>query len=81
MADNKDPGWPDFATFHENNSKVPPEVFLAHAGQYVAWSLDGSRILASGPDRETLDRRLEEAGIGYSEVVHGYIDEPDVSNL
>lgn len=66
---------PDLTEFHENWYKFPLEEEAKYAGQYVAYSLDGKRIVANGNSREELDRRLEELGIPYSEVVHGYVDD------
>jgi hypothetical protein len=43
---------------------------------YVAWSTDGSRILAAGPTRDALDQQLESAGILLDQVVHDYIEPP-----
>jgi hypothetical protein len=63
--------------FFENQAKVTPEMLLPYAGQHVAWSWDGSRILAGDPDREGLDRKLAEAGIDRQRVVFAYVDNPD----
>ena len=71
----------DYLVFEENQRRVPPEVYYQHAGKYVAWSLDGSRIVASGATREEEFANLEAAGIDPGRVLHGYIDEPGVSNL
>lgn len=66
---------PDLTEFYENWYKFPLEEQAKYAGQHVAYSLDGKRIVASGNSREELDRRLEELGIQYCQVVHGYVDD------
>jgi hypothetical protein len=73
--------WLDSHSFNENCSRFPAEELLKYAGQYVAWSLDGTCILASGIDELEMERRLKEAGIDPSKVVGEYIPPPDVSVL
>jgi len=70
---------PDLSHFHENWLKFPPEEWLKYAGKFVAFSPDGTRIVASGDSWEELDAALEAAGIHFSQVVSGYLDPPDVS--
>jgi hypothetical protein len=67
---------PDLRGFDENRSKFPSEQLVAYAGQHVAWSPDGTRILACGATREELDEKLESVGIHFNQVVHDYIDPP-----
>ncbi len=43
---------------------------------HVAWSTDGTQILASAATRRDLDQQLETAGIMLDQVVHDYIDPP-----
>lgn len=62
--------------FDENRSKFPAEQLLVYAGQHVAWTLDGARILACAPTREDLDKKLASVGIHFSQVVHDYVDPP-----
>jgi hypothetical protein len=38
----------DYGTYEENQRRFPQEELNKYAGQYVAFSLDGARILASG---------------------------------
>jgi hypothetical protein len=64
----------DLALYAENRCKIPPDDLLPYAGLFVAWSPDGTRILASAESLEALDQKLEEAGIHFSQVVHDYID-------
>jgi hypothetical protein len=65
---------PDFIN---NINRFPGEEYLKYRGQHVAWSLDGTCILASGPDIETLEKRLIEVGIDPSQVVGEFIPDAD----
>ncbi|HKB40688.1 MAG TPA: hypothetical protein VKD72_29955 [Gemmataceae bacterium] len=67
--------------FFENQRKFPPEQLMQYAGQHIAWSWDGSRVLASDPDEVELKKKLEAAGINTQRVVFGYIDPLDQVNL
>jgi hypothetical protein len=59
----------DFSRFDENRWRFPPEELLPYAGQYVAWSLDGTHILASAATEEDLEQKLVAAGVDPSQVV------------
>jgi hypothetical protein len=67
----------DVAFFSENRSKFPPEELARFSGQYVAWSPDGTRILASGADADAVENKLIAAGINLSAVVLGFVDPLD----
>jgi hypothetical protein len=67
----------DIAFYSENRSKFPPDELARFWGQYVAWSPDGTRILASGADPEAVENELVAAGINLSTVVLGYVDLPN----
>jgi hypothetical protein len=71
----------DYGTFEENQRRFPQEELDKYAGQCVAFSLDGARILASGADIAEVERKLAEAGIDGSRVVHDYVDPPDAVYL
>jgi hypothetical protein len=73
--------WLDPVTFYENQRKIPTEELWRYAGQYVAWSWDGSRVVASDADEGELYRKLAEAGHELSRVVVTYVDPPDLVNL
>ncbi len=70
---------PDFDgwNFSVNVNRIPEDVVSQHAGKYVAYSLDGTQILASGQDDEEVDKKLTAAGIDPSRVVHGYVPTPE----
>jgi hypothetical protein len=65
---------PDLRFYDENRSKFPPEELLKYAGKHVAFSPDGTRVLASGDDIDEVVDKLAAAGIHFSQVVHSYID-------
>lgn len=72
---NPDPS--DFNRFNENIHKFPPEELLKYRGQHVAWSLDGTRILASAGTEEELEQRLRAAGIDPRLVVPEFFSTAD----
>jgi hypothetical protein len=80
-ADGKkpDPPWLD-PQYEQNRAKFPLDELAKYAGQYVAFSLDGTRILASADTMEAVDEKLVAAGIDPSRVVGSYIDEPGISS-
>ena len=75
------PEWPDLSQFRRNNANIPLETLRPYVGQYVAWSLDGTRIVASAADEAELERRLSEMGIDPSTVVSEYIPPLDVTTI
>ena len=42
--------------FIKNQAEFPPEELLNHGGLHIAWSWDGSQILASDPDETAATR-------------------------
>jgi hypothetical protein len=68
--------WPD-QRFEENQSRFPVEELWKYAGQHVAWSMDGTRLLAGAVSLNDLIRQLHEAGIDPQRVVFDYVDPPD----
>jgi hypothetical protein len=77
----RDIPWIDSNLFTENFNKFPHEELLKYAGQYTGWSLDGTRILASGADELAMEQHLKELGIDPSRVVGMYIPTPEESAL
>jgi hypothetical protein len=57
------PGGIDLAVYARNRSLIPPEDLEPYAGQWVAISSDGTRVLVSGPDLETAEANLAQLGI------------------
>jgi hypothetical protein len=82
MSDQKaDIPWLDYPTFEENQRRFPFEELMKYVGQAVAWSWDGSQILASGKDHVEVHEKLVAMGIDTSRVVFSGVDDPDVSQL
>jgi hypothetical protein len=69
---------PDLSLYHQNRRKFPPEELARYVGQYVAFSPNGTHILASGETEEEVERKLKAAGIPPSQAVGGFIDPPDL---
>jgi hypothetical protein len=69
------------ADFFENQHNFPPEELAKYEDLHIAWSWDGTRILASAPSREELNEELKRAGIDPGRVVHDYIPPLDQSQL
>jgi hypothetical protein len=65
--------WLDAAYF-ENQRNFPLEELARYRGQHIAWSWDGSRIVASGADEQEVRQKLLAAGLDPSRVVFDYVD-------
>jgi hypothetical protein len=63
--------------FLKNRYAFPPDELMQYAGKYVAWSPDGTRILASDEDERRLDVTLKGAGHDMAEVLVSYVPFPD----
>ena len=72
---------PDLRYYEENRSKFPLDELVKYGGKQVAFSPDGTCIVASGDTLEELDEALEAAGIHFSQVVTSYIDPLDVGEI
>jgi len=68
---------PDLSLYEANRARFPPEELAKYPGQFVAFSPDGTRILAHGVTRAELWKKLEAVGIHPSQVVDSYVDSPD----
>jgi hypothetical protein len=73
--------WLDYQTFEENRRRFPDEELWKYIGQAIAWSWDGTQILASGKDHAEVHKKLVAMGIDPSRVVFSCVDDPDVSQL
>jgi hypothetical protein len=72
--------WTD-ASFLENQRKFPAAELLQFRGQHIAWSWDGSQILVAAADRAALDQKMRDAGIDPLQVIHDFVEDPNVSYL
>jgi hypothetical protein len=69
----------DMQQFLRNRNEFPPEELAQYAGKYIAWSADGTRILASDEDPLRLTETLDGLGIDPGETVISYVPEEDGS--
>jgi hypothetical protein len=73
------PGWINGQKFIENVNRFPAEEYLKYAGQFIAWSTDGTRILASGRTDDELEDNLRVMGLKPGEYVGEYVDPPEIT--
>ena len=66
--------------FLANRAAISIDVLARYAGQWVAWSPDGSRIAASASDPEMLDALLRACGEDPVQCVIEGIPGDDVNN-
>lgn len=67
----------DFQQLQANRRKFPPKELAKYAGKHVAWSPDGTQIVASG---ETLDEVMDElaaASCDPAECLLSYVPKPE----
>jgi hypothetical protein len=57
-----------------NRAKIPKEVLDQYRGQHVAYSWDGTRILAGAEELEGLYDKLKAMGQDTHHVVYSYVD-------
>jgi hypothetical protein len=71
-------GWPvNMQEFIKNRAQFPAEELWKYAGKYVAWSPDGTRILASDDEHLPLDATIRAAGYNPAEVLITFVPPPD----
>jgi len=73
---------PDRKVYVENRAKYLPEDLLPYADQWVAWSADGSKIVAHDPDLAEVARQVEAQGLEREDVVFDHLPpEGEVTTL
>jgi hypothetical protein len=60
--------------FFENQDKFPTEELVKYAGQHIAWSWDGTRVVASAANLEELYHQVRKLGLEQDRVVFDYVD-------
>jgi hypothetical protein len=65
------------STYEMNRAKVPSEELSNYVGQWVAFSLDGSRVVAGAETLATLEERLAAAGVDPERVAFERIESED----
>ena len=68
---------PDLTYYEENIRRFPQEELAKYGGKHIAWSPDGTRIVASGYGWEGLLQALDDAGIPMSQVISDYVPRED----
>ncbi len=63
--------------FFENRRKFPEAELMKYAGKHIAWSWDGSQIVASADSMQELHEQVNALGLDSSRVVYSYVDRPD----
>jgi hypothetical protein len=61
-------GRPDRAEYVKNRGQVSPDDLLRYAGEWIAWSLDESHVVAHHHDLQEASRRVRQAGLGDEDV-------------
>lgn len=72
----------DRKVYVENRAKFLPEDLLPYANQWVAWSMDGSRIVAHHSDLAEVARQIEAQGLEREDVIFDHLPpEGEVTTL
>jgi hypothetical protein len=62
---------------YRNRSLVPGAELVKYYGKEVAWSLDGTHIVAAGDDPSQVCAAIQRSGLNTDEVVLAYLPFPD----
>jgi len=65
--------------YRENRSRFPLGELAKYHGQWVAFSLDGCRIIAGSPDLAELDNLVMAAGVDPEQVGLEWIELEDIA--
>ena len=65
---------PELLDFEKNRDRFADEQLIPYDKQWVAFSLDCTRIVAAAPDLEELDRSLTDRGEDAEKVWLEFID-------
>jgi len=60
--------WPDLDVYDRNRAKFTREQLLPYDGMWVAFSSDGSRLIAGAYDQLDLMHRVEASGVNPNDV-------------
>jgi hypothetical protein len=67
----------EYLIFEANQRNIQPEYLEPFRGKQVAWSFDGTRIVASGDTDEDVSAELARLGIDPERVVFSYVPRED----
>jgi hypothetical protein len=62
-------GWWDGVTYGQNRCAVDPESLRRYLGEWLAWDLLGTKVVAHHEDAQEVVRQVREMGLGMSRVV------------
>ncbi len=69
-------------SFLKNRQTLSPQELEKYQNQWVAWSMDGTRIVAASKESdEAVYNMVVAAGLNLSECVFGFVPDPEVSHL
>ena len=71
----------DGALYNENRRKFPAEELWKHADEHVAFSLDGTRILAHGTNFEETWAAMKAAGLDPEKAVWDHLPPRDEDTI
>jgi hypothetical protein len=71
----------DPVVFNRNQALFPEDELAKYWGRHVAWSLDGTRIVADGATFEDVIRRLKDLAVEPGTTVSSFVHDPDVSYI
>ena len=67
----------DLGLYATNRARFPPEELNQYRGEHVAFSLDGTQVVAHGRDWDTVIADLKACGILPSEVGWSFVPAED----
>jgi hypothetical protein len=67
----------DLQRFQKNRQQFPAEQLATYAGKYVAWSPDGTHILASDENELRLANAIRDAGHDSAEILIAFVPPGD----
>lgn len=67
----------DVQRFQNNRQRFPPAELAKYAGRYVAWSPDGTHILAADDDELRLASAIKALGHDSAEVLIAFVPADD----
>jgi len=79
MATNSPPALPAIDLYESNRQRFTPVELAPYVNQWVAFSLDGQRIVAAAPSLLVLDQRLATLGEDPQQVGLEFLSDEDNS--
>jgi hypothetical protein len=64
--------------YRDNRARFPLDELVKYDGQWVAFSLDGQRVIASSEDLAALDNLVVAAGVDPEQVAYERIELDDI---